>query len=126
MEGLSHVSDMNPVIFNTTPVSRALLRTGGGWTYAADRNQLAHTVQQQLGLQAPLRNPHCLPHLPSRQKPLAPSTASPVVLQAGASQEVLEPDRVWIRSPESQPVAPQVPYWSGEFLRGCWQGGISE
>ncbi|CAO2585834.1 hypothetical protein LEMLEM_LOCUS3743 [Lemmus lemmus] len=50
MEGLSHVSDMNPVIFNTTPVSRALLRTGEGWTYAADRNQLAHTVWQQLGL----------------------------------------------------------------------------
>lgn len=43
VEGLSHVSDMNPVMFNTTPVSRALLRTGGGWTSAADRNQLAHT-----------------------------------------------------------------------------------
>lgn len=51
---------------------------------------------------------------PWRQAP-----ASPVALQAGASQKVSEPNRVWIRGPDSQPVAPQVPYWSGEFLRGC-------
>lgn len=46
------VTDMNPVTFNITHVSRALLRTGGGQPapVLSDRNHLSHTPSpQQLG-----------------------------------------------------------------------------
>lgn len=125
------VTDMNPVTFNITHVSRALLRTGGGQPapVLSDRNHLSHTPSpQQLGGDCkPISETHtafvfCLLFgSPWRRVP-----ASPVALQAGASQKVLEPHRVWIHSLHSRPVVPQVPYWSGEFLRGCWQGGSSK
>lgn len=94
----------------------------------ADRNHLGHTVTATTGRDLkPISEIHTafvlclLSGSPWRQAP-----ASPVALQAGASQKVLEPNRVWMHGPDSQPVVPQVPYWSGEFLRGCWQGGSNK
>lgn len=81
----------------------------------SDRNHLSHTVTATTGRDLkPISETHtafvfCLLFgSPWRRVP-----ASPVALQAGASQKVLEPHRVWIHSLHSRPVVPQVPYWSG-------------
>lgn len=94
----------------------------------SNRNHLGHTVPATTGKDfEPISEIHtafvlCL----LSGSPWHQALASPVALQAGASQKVLEPSRVWIHSPDSQPLVPQVPYWSGEFLRGCWQGDLSK